>query len=54
MGFIANVYCDKCGARYTNSSYYLKKDVVRHMRRQGWTMGKYDICPDCKKSRGKP
>jgi NAD-dependent SIR2 family protein deacetylase len=48
MGYLAYVYCDKCGVKYENRVRYPKKELVRHMRREGWSIGNYDLCPDCK------
>lgn len=39
--------CDKCGELYGMFSNDTKKNVRQYARRDGWTCGKRDLCPEC-------
>lgn len=51
MGFCTEMVCDVCTTCITRTTIMTKKDMIRIARNQGWSVGKYHLCPDCKKKR---
>lgn len=53
MSFELDIHCDACG----NTLYYCshtnvptKGFMIRQARKSGWSVGKYHLCPECKKN----
>jgi len=48
--FKASVVCDVCGSslNYTHTG---KTHVKRWAREEGWSFGKKDLCPKCKRKK---
>jgi hypothetical protein len=45
---ISGAICDKCGvARYAHG-IHTKKEIIKTLRKAGWTIGKRTICSKCK------
>ena len=53
MGFCTEIVCDACSNCLTRGRIVTKGSMVRMARGQGWSVGKYHLCPDCKKIRRK-
>lgn len=53
---ISGYYCDECGDQITyekTSKEWLpsKMQLIRFARKRGWTVGKYILCPDCRRGK---
>lgn len=56
MSFEVDIHCDACGDTVYYCSHYnviTKGRMIKHAREHGWSIGKYHLCPDCKKKRNK-
>ena len=56
MSFETDIYCDGCGEVIfycAHDSVSTKGGMIRQARKQGWSIGKYHLCPKCKKNRTK-
>lgn len=56
MSFETDIHCDSCGASvYICHHDYVatKKIMIKKARENGWAIGKYHLCPDCKGKREK-
>jgi len=51
MSLCTEIYCDGCGVGLRYSGCIGKTHIQRWARKDGWSIGKYDLCPDCKKNR---
>ena len=51
MSFETSVYCDGCGDTVYILSIAPKWMIVKRARENGWSIGKYHLCPECKKKR---
>ncbi len=40
--------CDRCESHYTNADIGIKS-FMEEARKEGWSLGKRHLCPDCKK-----
>lgn len=45
----ACVMCDICGDNYIEA-FWTQKELIRELRRLGWSIGKKVVCPKCKKT----
>ena len=52
MSVKAVIYCDKSGTGY-QTDHVGKVLLKQWAREDGWTCGKRDLCPKCKKTGGK-
>ena len=46
------IVCDVCALCITRQTIVTKGDMIKIARKNGWSVGKYHLCPDCKKIRG--
>ena len=56
MSFETDIHCDGCGETvYICYHDYVatKKLMIAKARENGWSIGKYHLCPDCKAKREK-
>ena len=51
MGFITGIQCDGCGLEMFFASIEPKWLLVDRARKEGWSIGKWNLCPECKKHR---
>jgi len=52
--FFSGVVCDKCGIKLTWNTCCAKKHLINMARDRGWTVGKKELCPNCRREkRGK-
>ena len=52
MSFFLGHRCDVCGTTYEypwNVNTNSKKVLMKWVREDGWSFGKRDLCPSCKK-----
>ena len=50
MMYSSAVRCDKCGA--TRLALCVHKTLLKQvLRKEGWSFGKQDLCPNCKKNK---
>ena len=40
--------CDVCKGKFYTDATGTKKEMIRRLRNNGWSIGKKVICPDCK------
>lgn len=48
MSVFTVIECDKCGSRIVFNRHVPKYRAIDLTRRDGWTSGKRDLCPECK------
>ncbi len=53
MAIETYIYCDKCGDGYAWHTAMNTTRAVMLMRQKGWTVGKYWLCPNCKRRKEK-
>ena len=53
MGFYTEIVCEGCSTCITIGSIATKGSMRRIARKNGWSVGKYHLCPDCRKNRKK-
>ena len=53
MGFCTEVVCDGCADVIHRNRILSKGLITRIARKEGWSIGKYTLCPKCKKNRAK-
>lgn len=54
MSFELDIHCDVCGETVFYCSQNRvpgKYPMIRMARNKGWSIGKYHLCPGCKKKR---
>lgn len=51
MGFCTEIVCDACSVCITRGAIESKGHMISLARKQGWSVGKYHLCPECKKKR---
>lgn len=51
MSFETAVHCEGCGDTYYICDIVPKRLMVKKARDYGWSIGKYHLCPECKKKR---
>lgn len=51
--FETAIICDGCGGAIAYADNVHKCILVMIAREKGWSIGKYHLCPDCKKMRKK-
>lgn len=51
MAFCTEIVCDACSDCITKGRLCTKGQMIRNARDQGWSIGKYHLCPECKKKR---
>lgn len=51
MGFITGIQCDGCGLEMFFASIEPKWLITDRARKEGWSIGKWHLCPECKKHR---
>lgn len=51
MSFETDVHCDGCGETIYISRIVPKWLITEKARSEGWSIGKYHLCPECKKKR---
>lgn len=51
MGFCTEIVCDVCASCITRGTIVTKGNMIKIARKNGWSVGKYHLCPDCKKKR---
>ena len=49
-------YCDQCGKEYSYTACYKdflpsKAQLIRLIRVNGWSVGKYILCPNCRRKK---
>ncbi len=53
MGFCTEIVCDGC-SEVIHRNYIVSKSLMtRIARKNGWSVGKLELCPECKKNRAK-
>lgn len=53
MAYETSIICDKCSERISHTDVYTKQWMIRCAREKGWTIGKRELCPNCRKKRRK-
>lgn len=48
MAMATEMYCDGCGAIRHYNGCIGKVYMKRWARKDGWSIGKWDLCPNCK------
>lgn len=48
MAKATEVYCDGCGETLHIHGIWNKGSITLYARKNGWSVGKYDLCPNCK------
>lgn len=48
MAIATEMYCDGCGALRHFNGAVGKNLMERLARKDGWSIGKYHLCPECK------
>lgn len=51
MALATEMYCDGCGEIRHYSGCVTKSLMQRLARKDGWSIGKYDLCPECRKKK---
>ena len=51
MGFISGICCDGCGLEMYFESIEPKYMIVDRARKNGWSVGKLHLCPQCRKNK---
>ncbi len=51
MAIATEIYCDGCGDTLHYNGCVGKNLMQRLARKNGWSIGKYDLCPKCKSNR---
>ncbi len=49
MAFFTGIRCDDCGDEAAWIGVCNKKYIIMWARKNGWTVGKKCLCPQCKK-----
>lgn len=47
----SGIKCDKCGAMLQNSTFVGTVLTRKWEREDGWSVGKQDLCPVCRKEK---
>lgn len=56
MSFEVDIHCDGCGETIYichHDRVVTKGLMIRKARKHGWSIGKYHLCPECRKKRNK-
>lgn len=53
MSFETTIHCDGCGEPLYWSKIISKASVVARARKDGWSIGKNHLCPECRKKKSK-
>lgn len=53
MAFCTEIVCDGCSNCITRGTLVTKGHMISYARECGWSIGKYHLCPACKKNRKK-
>jgi len=53
MARATEMYCDGCGKIRHYSGCVCNIHMEKLARKDGWSIGKWDLCPDCKKQKQK-
>ena len=53
MAFYTEIECDSCNTSITRGTIVTKGEMVRTARSRGWSVGKYHLCPTCRKERNR-
>ena len=53
MAIATEMYCDGCGETRHYSGSVSKGLMQRLARADGWSIGKWDLCPACKENKAK-
>lgn len=53
MAMATEMYCDGCNKVIHHDSIRTKGSMIRSARKQGWSVGKWDLCPYCRKNKKK-
>ncbi len=51
MAFCTEIVCDGCSFYITKSRILSKEQMIHIAREAGWSIGKYHLCPECRKKR---
>lgn len=51
MSFKTSICCDGCGDSLYCMDILTKQYITSSAREFGWSVGKYHLCPECKKKR---
>ena len=51
MAFCTEIVCDACATCITRGTIVTKGGMIRDARTRGWSIGKYHLCPECRKKR---
>lgn len=51
MVMFSCVKCDKCGTVLPFHFVFSKGDLTRWSREKGWSIGKQELCPKCRRKR---
>jgi len=46
----AYAMCDECGDSYTEA-FWTQRELIKDLRRQGWSIGKKVLCPECRQKK---
>ena len=49
--FETTIICDGCGGVISYAQIVNKTGMTMTARKKGWSIGKYHLCPECKKKR---
>lgn len=53
MGFCTEIVCDGCSGVIHKNRIVSKGLMTSIARKQGWSVGKYTLCLECKKNKAK-
>lgn len=51
MSFCTEIVCDGCCDCITIGKICTKSQMIHNARANNWSIGKYHLCPECKKKR---
>lgn len=51
LAFCTEIVCDGCSNTITRGTIVTKGRMIQLARSEGWSVGKFALCPDCKQKR---
>ena len=51
MAFCSEIVCDGCGVSISIMRIATKGEMIRLARSDGWSVGKWELCPDCRRKK---
>lgn len=45
-----SIICDRCGCSFSLHNIVPKYLIIDFARENSWSVGKYHLCPDCRKN----